>query len=54
MGTCPECDSQLNVSPEVRVGEIFVCPDCSVDLEIVALNPVELALAPDVEEDWGE
>jgi len=54
MGTCPECDSQLAVAPEVRVGEIFVCPDCQADLEIVALDPVELALAPDVEEDWGE
>jgi alpha-aminoadipate carrier protein LysW len=33
---------------------IVVCPDCTAELEVLALDPLELALAPEVEEDWGE
>nr|WP_246062430.1 lysine biosynthesis protein LysW [Haloactinospora alba] len=34
--------------------EIVVCEDCSSELEVVAVDPPVLALAPEVEEDWGE
>jgi alpha-aminoadipate/glutamate carrier protein LysW len=54
MNSCPECDAQVAVPGGARAGEILVCGECRAELEIVALNPVELALAPDVEEDWGE
>jgi alpha-aminoadipate/glutamate carrier protein LysW len=54
MNNCPECDAQVNVPPAPRAGEILVCGECQAELEIVAINPIELALAPDVEEDWGE
>jgi alpha-aminoadipate carrier protein LysW len=30
------------------------CPECTVALEVVGLDPLVLALAPEVEEDWGE
>jgi alpha-aminoadipate carrier protein LysW len=36
------------------VGEILVCPDCGVELEVTALAPVAVVLAAEVEEDWGE
>ena len=35
-------------------GEIIVCSDCGVDLEVTGLNPVTLQLAPMEQEDWGE
>jgi alpha-aminoadipate carrier protein LysW len=54
MNNCPECDAQVNVSVESRAGEILVCSECQAELEVVTVNPVMLALAPDVEEDWGE
>ncbi len=54
MCICPECSAQMSISSEARVGEILACPDCLADLEVVSTNPVELALAPGVEEDWGE
>lgn len=54
MNNCPECDAQVNVSAESRAGEILVCSECQAELEVVTVNPVLLALAPDVEEDWGE
>jgi alpha-aminoadipate carrier protein LysW len=34
--------------------EIVQCPDCGVDLEVVNIEPIELAPAPEEEEDWGE
>jgi alpha-aminoadipate carrier protein LysW len=35
-------------------GEILVCPDCGVDLEVLSINPVTIEVAPMEEEDWGE
>jgi alpha-aminoadipate carrier protein LysW len=51
---CPECAATLELAPDVEVGEIVVCPDCGVELEVVGVDPIALALAPEVEEDWGE
>jgi alpha-aminoadipate carrier protein LysW len=35
-------------------GEIVVCPDCGMDLEVITVEPLQLALAPKEAEDWGE
>lgn len=51
---CPECDATIPLSADVQLGEILVCPECGVDLEITALEPVTVSLAPMEEEDWGE
>jgi alpha-aminoadipate carrier protein LysW len=50
---CPECDAALALANVVQ-GEIVVCPDCGVDLEVVGLEPLQVALAPMEQEDWGE
>ncbi|MEA4907208.1 MAG: lysine biosynthesis protein LysW [Chloroflexi bacterium] len=50
---CPECDATL-VLEDVMEGEIVVCSDCGVDLEVVSLDPLTVELAPMEEEDWGE
>ncbi len=50
---CPECDATLDLANVVQ-GEIVVCPDCGVDLEVVSLQPLSVALAPMEQEDWGE
>jgi alpha-aminoadipate carrier protein LysW len=52
--TCPECEDEVQISHSVRLNEIVECAGCRSELEIVALSPVVLALAPEVEEDWGE
>ena len=54
IANCPECDAAINLAADVVEGEIIVCPDCAVELEVTSLDPVELALAPEVGEDWGE
>jgi alpha-aminoadipate carrier protein LysW len=50
---CPECAATISVDAAIK-GEILRCPECGADLEVTNLEPVELALAPQEEEDWGE
>ena len=51
---CPECSAEITLDPGTEVGEIIVCPDCGVDLEVTALDPAVVQLAPMEQEDWGE
>lgn len=51
---CPECEGPVQINDSVRLNEILECVGCRSELEIVALKPTVLALAPEVEEDWGE
>lgn len=51
---CPECDAVIELGADTVEGEIIVCPDCAAELEVVSVDPPELALAPEVGEDWGE
>jgi len=51
---CPECGAAVNLSGDNRSGEIVACPDCQAELEIISLDPPQLARAAEVEEDWGE
>ncbi len=53
MASCPECEAQVTVQG-LMVGEIIYCPDCNAELEVLRLEPPDVALAPQVEEDWGE
>ncbi|MGI8854616.1 MAG: lysine biosynthesis protein LysW [Thermomicrobiales bacterium] len=50
---CPECAGEWTVSG-ITTGEIIQCPECGAELEVVALAPFTLALAPEEDEDWGE
>lgn len=52
--TCPECEAQITLAEGTVEGEIITCPDCAAELEVVSVSPPELALAPEVGEDWGE
>ncbi|MBX7236135.1 MAG: lysine biosynthesis protein LysW [Caldilineales bacterium] len=51
--TCPECEADLTLNNPI-VGEIVPCSECGAELEVVSLDPPQLELAPEVEEDWGE
>ncbi len=52
--TCPECSADVSLPADTMESEIIACPDCGAELEVISLDPPELALAPEVEEDWGE
>jgi alpha-aminoadipate carrier protein LysW len=51
---CPECEAAVPCDDNTVVGEVVPCPDCGADLEVSALRPPVLVLAPPEEEDWGE
>ena len=54
MALCTECEAEIERVAAVEVGEIIHCPDCGQDLEVISVDPPELAPAPEEEEDWGE
>ena len=51
---CPECVAELELSETLEEGEIVVCPDCGVELEVISVDPLVLEMAPEEAEDWGE
>ena len=51
---CPECDAEVDIPSDAMENELIACEDCGIELEIMALNPLTLELAPEIEEDWGE
>jgi alpha-aminoadipate carrier protein LysW len=50
---CPECFAEVELT-NVMQNEITQCAECGAELEVINLDPLELALAPEEEEDWGE
>ncbi|MCI0485500.1 MAG: lysine biosynthesis protein LysW [Blastocatellia bacterium] len=54
-GPCPECDAEVQVDEDTDKGDIVECHECGAVLEVVGLDPIELDLAmEDEEEDWTE
>jgi alpha-aminoadipate carrier protein LysW len=53
LSTCPDCTAVVPAG-DARVASIVVCPGCQAELEVIGVDPVEYALAPDIEEDFGE
>lgn len=51
---CPECAGTVSFERAPLAGQVAPCPACAAELEVVALNPLRVELAPEVEEDWGE
>jgi alpha-aminoadipate carrier protein LysW len=46
---CPECDNQIIVDvDEVEEGESVQCDECGADLEVVSVDPLELAAIDEV------
>jgi lysine biosynthesis protein LysW len=52
MAWCPECESMMLLDKEVKRGEVIKCPACSVLLEVIGLEPLELDYAEN--EEWEE
>ncbi len=41
---CPECDNPLDIDVDVvDEGEVITCDECGADVEIVSLEPLEVA-----------
>jgi alpha-aminoadipate carrier protein LysW len=52
--SCVVCEAEITIPSGAVVGELFICPDCGTELELVSLDPPAVEEAPQVEEDWGE
>ena len=51
LAACPECEAEIHVDEDVDKGETVHCDECDVTLEVVGLDPIELDLAQENEED---
>ncbi len=51
---CPECAATVALQRPPMSGEIVRCGDCNAELEVTSASPLTVALAPQVQEDWGE
>ena len=51
---CPECEAEVSFARTPRRHEVCRCTGCGAELEVSAIEPLTLELAPEVEEDWGE
>jgi alpha-aminoadipate carrier protein LysW len=41
---CPECDNPLDIDTDIaEEGEVLTCDECGTDIEIVSVDPLELA-----------
>jgi alpha-aminoadipate carrier protein LysW len=41
---CPECDNPLDIDTDLaEEGEVLTCDECGTDIEIVSVDPLELA-----------
>ncbi len=54
MVNCPECGTKIELAKDTIQNEIIDCPTCGLELEVVSLDPPQVELAPEEEEDWGE
>ncbi len=51
---CVICAAEVTVDASTIKGELIECKDCGTELEVVGVDPVELAEAPTEQEDWGQ
>ena len=54
MAACVICGADVDLPATLMRGELVGCAECGSELEVVGVDPVELAEAPTEEEDWGE
>ena len=50
---CPGCDQRIFLRKDPKVGDMVYCPNCEDQLEVVAIDPIELDWPWDEDEDEG-
>jgi len=54
MSECVVCGAEVSLDDSTLQGELVECPECGSELEVVSVDPIELAQAPTEQEDWGQ
>lgn len=53
MAVCPGCEADIEIDEyDVDRDEVISCPECGIDLRVVALAPLELVLAEEEGDGW--
>ncbi|HYO62249.1 MAG TPA: hypothetical protein VER08_01190 [Pyrinomonadaceae bacterium] len=53
-GTCPDCEADVHVDTDADKGDTLTCDECGSALEVVGLDPVELDIVEDDDEDLAD
>ena len=51
---CPECSEDVYVDADSEQGDVISCSECGTDLEIVVLDPVELDIYEEDDDDFKD
>lgn len=51
---CPECDEEVYVDADSEQGDHVVCDECGSGLVVVGLDPVELDLRDEDDDDYSD
>lgn len=51
---CPECDEEVFVDADLEQGDFVECDECGASLELVGMDPIELDVRHDAEDDEEE
>lgn len=51
---CPECSEDVYVDAESEQGDVVACDECGTELEVVGLDPIELDIHEEADDDFKE
>lgn len=54
-GKCPSCHSDVIIDDAAYEGDLVDCSNCGAELEIIALNPLQIGvIESDLEEEFAD
>lgn len=51
---CPECEEEVYVDADSEQGDTVTCDECGSGLVVVGLDPIELDLKSDDDDDYDD
>lgn len=51
---CPECSEDVYVDADSEQGDVISCDECGTDLEVVGLDPIELDIHENADDDFKD
>jgi alpha-aminoadipate carrier protein LysW len=51
---CPECEEEVYVDADSEQGDTVSCDECGAGLVVVGLDPIELDLKSDDDDDYDD
>lgn len=49
---CPECSEEVYIDADSEQGDVVACGECGTDLEIVGLDPIEVDVHHEDDDDF--